>query len=82
MSPSPIIPDSVDTLVEVAQVLSARTAQVRLPNGREVFAYLGETVAEEGLQAGQPWRARLFVADFSRAELLAKEPATQIDRSI
>ena len=74
MRPPLEIPDSVDTSVQVAQVLDERSARVRLPNGREVFAYLGETLAGGGLQAGQSWRARMFVADFSRAELLGPEP--------
>ncbi len=65
------IPDFIEATVCVEQPLSERTAQVRLPNGRKVFGYLAKAAQEEPLQAGAQYRARLFVADFSRAELLA-----------
>lgn len=66
------IPDTVETLVRVTEVLSERTATATLPNGREVFVYVGSDGLESDaeLAAGAVLRARLFVADFSRAELL------------
>lgn len=71
MSKSEVIPDSVETRVRVVDVLSERTARVRLPNGRVVFGYAGSQGAALLLTAGVDYLARLFVADFSRAELLA-----------
>jgi hypothetical protein len=67
-----LIPDTVETAVTVTAVLSDRAAMVTLPNGREVFAYVGSTglPATPPLMPGAVLRARLFVADFSRAELL------------
>jgi hypothetical protein len=63
------IADRVETVVEVVELLSAESATVRLPNGREVYGYLGETANGVVLAAGQRVKAWLFVADFSRAEL-------------
>ena len=62
----------VETEVTVTEVLSDRTAVAKLPNGREVFAYVGAAGlgAAGALEAGAVLKARLFVADFSRAELL------------
>jgi hypothetical protein len=69
-APKMTIMDSVDTQVAVVRRLSATTAMVRLPNGREVFGYVGEGKDGLLLEGGKAWEARLFVADFSRAELL------------
>ncbi len=66
------IVDFVEAPVEILRVLSERTAQVRLPNGREVFGYLGSGAGATPLAAGERWQALLFVADFTRAELTGK----------
>jgi len=63
------IPDHVDTRVRVETVLSDQTAQVRLLNGRIVFGYCKPRGGLPPLRAGEEVPARLFVADFSRAEL-------------
>ncbi len=76
------IPDSIEAIVVVARVLGGRTARVRLSNGREVFGYAGKSAAIKDLAEGDAWRARLFVADFSRAELLAPADVDQIAKSI
>ena len=68
-SPKHDIPDRVETEVEVLHPLSPESATVRLPNGREVFGYVGTEGAGLELTAGQRLRAWMFVADFSRAEL-------------
>lgn len=70
-SPRHEIADRVETVVEVVQTLSPDSATVRLPNGREVFGYLGDEGAGVGLKLapGQQVKAWMFVADFSRAEL-------------
>jgi hypothetical protein len=59
----------VETVVEVVACFSADSATVRLPNGREVFGYLGESAEAMVLEVGQRVKAWMFVADFSRAEL-------------
>lgn len=65
------IPDSVDTTVRVLEVFSPSTASVSLLNGREVFAYRPpDAIDKPPLEPNQDLPARLFVADFSRAELL------------
>lgn len=68
-----LIPDDVETTVLIDTVLSEETALVKLPNGRVVFGYRGpkNEGLDLGLEAGRTIRARLFVADFTRAELLA-----------
>lgn len=66
------IAERVETVVDVVQCLSADSAMVRLPNGREVFGYLGESAKGLVLEVGQRLKAWLFVADFSRAELTGK----------
>jgi|GEM_PF-4997180 len=71
-SPRHEIPDRVETVVEVVQTLSPDSATVRLPNGREVFGYLGKEGAQVALASGQRLMAWMFVADFSRAELRAE----------
>jgi len=71
-SPRHEIADRVETVVEVVQPLSPDSATVRLPNGREVFGYLGKEGAGVTLATGQRLTAWLFVADFSRAELRAE----------
>jgi hypothetical protein len=63
------IAERVDTEVEVVECLNADSATVRLPNGREVFGYLGDSAKGLVLEVGQRVKAWMFVADFSRAEL-------------
>ena len=63
------IAERVETEVDVVACLSADSATVRLPNGREVFGYVGESAKGMVLEVGQRVKAWMFVADFSRAEL-------------
>lgn len=67
------IPERVETVVEVVACLGADSATVRLPNGREVFGYVGDSGKGMTLEVGQPVKAWMFVADFSRAELRGGE---------
>lgn len=66
------IPDDIETTVLIDTVLTEATALVKLPNGRVVFGYRGPQSAGQDLPlaVGASTRARLFVADFTRAELL------------
>ncbi len=75
------IPDFIETEVTVSQPLTESTAKVRLANGREIFGYWsGRAGPPPALTAGGHFKARLFVADFSRAELTAS--ADQVERSM
>jgi hypothetical protein len=69
------IPDEIETEVVIDAVLSGETALVKLPNGRVVFGYRGPRSEGQAmpLAVGATRRARLFVADFTRAELLGEE---------
>jgi hypothetical protein len=71
----PYIPEHVETEVSLQEVLSADTGVVLLPNGKPVFGYRSERGVVPGdgpvaLVPGGRWMARLFLADFSRAELV------------
>lgn len=76
------IPDFIEASVSVERPLSECTAEVRLPNGRQVFGYLAKAARKQPPIAGAQYRARLFVADFSRAELLAPASEAQEAKSI
>jgi translation initiation factor IF-1 len=68
------IPDEIEVEVEVETVLTEATAMVKLPNGRVVFGYCGDQWAglAQALEGGGRVLARLFVADFTRAELMRR----------
>ncbi len=63
----------VETLVTVKKVLSDRTCHAHLPNGKQVFGFIPVDDVAFPLDEGALVRARLNVADFSRAELLRPE---------
>lgn len=73
-SPAPvIIPDKIETIVTVREVLTARTCHAALANGKIIFGFLAREVADLPLVEGLRVRVQMNVADFSRGEILAVE---------
>jgi translation initiation factor IF-1 len=65
-----VIPDRVQTLARITEVLSARTAHGELPNGKSVFLFVEKEGTAPPLNAGDHVSVQLSVADFSQARIL------------
>jgi hypothetical protein len=65
-----MIPDCVDTEVVIHAVHGPRTWHAELPNGKCVMAFLEKEDPLIELRPGARVKARLTVADFSRARVL------------
>lgn len=65
------IPDKIETVATIHEVLSDRTCHALLPNGKQFFGFTSKEVATFPLQTGGKVRVQLNVADFSRGEMLA-----------
>jgi hypothetical protein len=64
------IPDKIETVATIHEVLSDRTCHAALPNGKLFFGFTPKEVDTFLLQPGGKVRAQLNVADFSRGEML------------
>ncbi len=64
------IPDKIETVATIHEVLSDRTCHALLPNGKLFFGFTPKEVATFPLQPGGKVHAQLNVADFSRGEML------------
>jgi hypothetical protein len=67
------IPDTVEAEVLIQACHTHRTWRAALPNGKKVIAFTPEGAPPLHLEPGAKVRARLSVADFSRAEILVGE---------
>lgn len=66
------IPDKVETQVTIQKVLCDRTCHATLPNGKVVVAFIDAKKPRFPLIEGCVMPVRMDVADFSRAELIAR----------
>lgn len=66
------IPDKVETQVTIQKVLCDRTCHATLPNGKVVVAFIDAKKPRFPLIEGSVMPVRMDVADFSRAELIAR----------
>jgi hypothetical protein len=66
------IPDKVVTQVTIQKVLCDRTCHATLPNGKVVIAFIDAKKPRFPLIEGSVMPVRMDVADFSRAELIAR----------
>lgn len=64
------IPDKIETVATVHQVISPRTCHAALPNGKIIFGFTSDDVADLPLASGAQVRVQMNVADFSRGEML------------
>lgn len=64
------IPQKVETIITIREVLSPRTCHATLPNGKVVFGFISKDIATFPLEPGGKARVQMDVADFSRAEML------------
>lgn len=64
------IPDKIEAIVTIRTVLSPRTCQAVLPNGKMIFGFIAKALADFPLREGGNVRVRMDVADFSRGEML------------
>ncbi len=64
------IPDKIETVATVRQVLSPRTCHAALANGKIIFGFTSNDVADLTLAEGTQVRVQMNVADFSRGEML------------
>lgn len=64
------IPDKIETVVTIREVLTPRTCHATLPNGKVIFAFTSKDLADLPLMAGGRARVQTNVADFSRGEML------------
>lgn len=64
------IPQKIETIITIQEVLSPRTCHASLPNGKIVFGFISKNASEFPLEVGGKARVQMDVADFSRAEML------------
>jgi hypothetical protein len=64
------IPDTVEAEVIIESAHTHRAWRAALPNGRKIIAFVPEGAPPLRLEPGAKVRARLSVADFSRAEII------------
>jgi hypothetical protein len=65
------IPDKIETVVTIREVISPLTCHAALPNGKIIFGFISKKVVKFHLQAGGKARVQMDVADFSRGEMMA-----------
>lgn len=66
-----MIPEFVETEVEVVEVVSERTSKSKLPNGRIIVTFFDEGAQPKPLEPGQKARVRINLADFTRGMIVA-----------
>ena len=64
------IPDKIETVATVRDVIDARTCHAALPNGKIIFGFTSKDLADFPLAEGVQVRVQMNVADFSRGEML------------
>jgi hypothetical protein len=67
------IPDKVETVVTIREVLTPSTCHAVLPNGKIIFSFISKEVATFPLHEGGKAWVKMDVADFSRGEMLQLE---------
>ncbi|MEZ5384644.1 MAG: hypothetical protein R3F13_03935 [Prosthecobacter sp.] len=70
------IPDKIQTVATIREVLSERTCHATLPNGKLFFGFTSKELPTFPLQTGQMVRVQLSVADFSRGEMIGSVEAS------
>lgn len=66
-----MIPEFVETEVEIVEVLTERTSKSKLPNGRIILTFFDEAAEPKPLEIGQQATVRLNLADFTRGMIVA-----------
>ena len=64
------IPDQVETVATIRTVIDARNCHALLPNGKEIWGFIGKGIPDFPLNAGAKIRVRMRVSDFSYGEML------------
>ena len=64
------IPDQVETVATIREVIDARNCHALLPNGKEIWGFISKDVPDFPLNAGAKIRVRMRVSDFSYGEML------------
>ena len=64
------IPDQVETVATISAVIDARNCHALLPNGKEIWSFIGKGIPDFPLNAGAKIRVRMRVSDFSYGEML------------
>jgi len=64
------IPDKIETVVTVREVLDHRNCHAVLANGKIIFGFTSKEVPDLPLAEGVQVRVQMNVADFSRGEML------------
>jgi len=65
------IPDKVETVVTIHEIIGPQTCRAALPNGKIIFGFISKKAENFQLQTGAKARVQMDVADFSRGEMLA-----------
>lgn len=64
------IPDQVETVATIREVIDARNCHALLPNGKEIWGFISKGVPDFPLNEGAKIRVRMHVSDFSYGEML------------
>lgn len=69
------IPDQIETVATIRQLIDARNCRAALPNGKEIWGFIGKEAPGFPLHEGAGVRVLMRVSDFSYGELLEALPA-------
>lgn len=64
------IPDRVETVAVIRDVIDARNCHAELPNGKRIWGFIARDLPDFPLEEGAAVRVRMHVSDFSYGELL------------
>ena len=64
------IPDQIETVATIREVIDSRNCHALLPNGKEIWGFVGKGQPDFPLQEEATVRVRMRVSDFSYGELL------------
>jgi translation initiation factor IF-1 len=64
------IPDKIETVVTIHEVISPSTCHAALPNGKIIFGFMSKKAKAFPLREGGRVLTQMDVADFSRGEML------------
>jgi hypothetical protein len=65
------IPDQVEAVATIREVIDARNCHALLPNGKEIWGFISKDVPNFQLNEGATVRVRMRVSDFSYGEMLS-----------
>ncbi len=67
------IPDQVETVATIREVIDARNCHAHLPNGKEIWGFISKGAPDFPLNEEAKVRVLMRVSDFSYGEMLGAE---------